>query len=48
MSASEEIYEVAGKASGIGLDEIVELGDRSSEEQAAGVYGAGSLVGSRG
>ena len=38
--------EVAGGAGGMGVDGIGEVGDRASEGQAAGVYGAGFTVGS--
>ena len=38
--AGEEIYEVAGKASGMSLDGMYEACDRASEELADGVYGA--------
>jgi hypothetical protein len=46
MGVSEEVDEVAGGASGMGVDRICEIGDRASEGQAAGVYGAGLTVGS--
>ena len=46
LSAGEEVDEVAGGAGGMGLDGIGEVGDRASEGQAAGVYGAGLTVGS--
>ena len=36
LGAGQEIYEVAGKASDIGLDGISEVGDRASEEQLLG------------
>ena len=39
------IGEVIGGASGMGLDRICEVGDRTSEGQAAGVYEAGFTVG---
>ena len=38
--------EVAGGAGGMGVDGIGEVGERASEGQAAGVYGAGFTVGS--
>ena len=41
LGAGEEVYEVAGEASGMGVDRIGEVGDRVIEGQAAGVYGAG-------
>jgi hypothetical protein len=34
--ACEEIHEVVGRASGLGLDESGKVGDRSSEDFAAG------------
>ena len=37
---------VTGGASGIDVNRISELGDRTSEGQAAGVYGASFTVGS--
>ena len=40
LCAGEEIDEVAGGASGIGVDRIVEVCDRTSEGQAVEVYGA--------
>ena len=43
LGASEE---VAGRASGMDLDRIGEVGDQASEGQAAGVYGAGFTAGS--
>jgi hypothetical protein len=46
MGAGEEIDEVAGGAIGMGVDRIDEVGDRTSEEHAAGVYGAGFTAGS--
>ena len=46
LSAGEEVDEVAGGAGGMGVDGIGEVGDRDSEGQAAGVYGAGFTVGS--
>ena len=39
LGASEEVDEVAGGASGKGVDGIGEVDDRASEGQAAGVYG---------
>ena len=36
---------VAGGASGIGVDGIGEVGDRASEGQTAGMYGAGFTAG---
>ena len=38
--------EFAGGDSDMGLDRIGEIGDRASEGQAAGVYGAGFTAGS--
>ena len=46
LSAGEEVDEVAGGASGMSVDGIGEVGDRVSEGQAAGVYGAGFRAGS--
>ena len=46
LSAGEEVDEVAGGAGGMGVDGIGEVGDRASEGQAAGVYGAGFTAGS--
>ena len=46
LGAGEEVDEVAGGAGGMGVDGIVEVGDRASEGQAAGVYGAGFTAGS--
>ena len=46
LGAGEEVDEVAGGASGMGVDGIGEFGDRASEGQAAGVYGAGFTAGS--
>ena len=40
MGSGEKIYKVTGRASGMGLDRIHKIGDRASEGQAAGVYGA--------
>ena len=40
MGAGEEVDEVAGGASGKGIDRIGEVGDRAREGQAAGVYEA--------
>ena len=37
LGAGEEVYEVAGGESGMGLDGIGEVGDQSGEGQAAGV-----------
>ena len=44
LGAGEEVDEVAGGAGGV--DGIGEVGDRASEGQAAGVYGAGFTAGS--
>ena len=41
MAAGEEVDEVAGGPSGMGVDRIGEVGYRAREGQAAGVYGAG-------
>ena len=41
LGAGEELDEVAGGSSGMGVDRIGEVGDRASEGQAVGVYGAG-------
>ena len=46
LSADEEVDEVAGGASGMGVDGIGEVDDRASERQAAWVYGAGFTAGS--
>ena len=43
LSAGEEVDEVAG---GADADRIGEIGDRASEGQAVGVYGAGFTAGS--
>ena len=54
LGAGEEVDEVAGGASGMGVDRIGKTGDRDSEGQSTRVYGtcftAGSLtrVGVRG
>ena len=40
LGAGEEVDESAGGASGIGVDRIVEVCDRTSEGQAVEVYGA--------
>ena len=45
LGAGEEV-EVAGGTSSMGVDRIGEVGDRASEGQVAGVYGAGFTVGS--
>ena len=41
LDTGEEVDEVSGGASGMGIDRIGEDGDLTSEGQAAGVYGAG-------
>ena len=41
LGAGEEVDEVCGGASGMGVDMIGEVGGRASEGQAAGVYGTG-------
>ena len=46
LCVGEEVDEVAGGASGMGVDRIGEVGDRASEGQAAGMYEAGYTVGS--
>ena len=46
LGVGEELDEVAGGAGGMGVDGIGEVGDRASEGQAAGVYGAGFTAGS--
>ena len=46
LSAGVEVHEVAGGVGGMGVDGIGEVGDRASEGQAAGVYGAGFTAGS--
>ena len=48
MCADEKVDEVAGGVSGIGVDRIAEVGDKTSEERAAGVYGASFTAGSLG
>ena len=48
LGADEEVDEVDGEASGMDVDRIGEVGDRASERQTAGVYGAGFTVGARG
>ena len=40
------MIEVAGGASGMGLDRIGEFGDKASGGQAAGVYNTGFILGS--
>ena len=45
LGAGEEVDEVAGGASGMGVDGIGEVGNRASEGQRAGVYGAGFTAG---
>jgi hypothetical protein len=45
LSASEEVDEVAGEATGMGEDRIDVIGDRTSEGQVSGVCGAGFTVG---
>jgi hypothetical protein len=45
LVAGKEVDQVAGGASGMGVDRINEVGDRASEEQAAGVYGADFTAG---
>ena len=45
LGAGEEVDEVAGGAGGMSVDGICEVGDRTSERQAAGVYGAGFTAG---
>ena len=44
LGAGEEVDEVAGGAGGMGVDRIGEVGNRASQGQAAGVYGAGFTV----
>ena len=46
MGASEEVDEVAGGASVMGVHRIGEVGERASEGPTAGVYGAGLTAGS--
>ena len=46
LSAGEEVDEVAGGASGMGVNGIGEVGDWASEGQAVGVYRAGFTAGS--
>ena len=45
LGAREEVDKVAGKASGMDVDGIGEVGNRTSEGHAAGVYGAGFTAG---
>ena len=45
LGAGEEVDRVAGGAGGMGVDGLGEVGDRASERQAAGVYGAGFTAG---
>ena len=45
LGAGEEVDEVAGGGSGMGVDGMGEVGDWASEGQAAGVYGAGFMAG---
>ena len=47
LGAGEEVDEVAGGASGMGMDTIGEVGDSAKGGQAAGVYGAGFTAGSQ-
>ena len=46
LGAGEKVDEVAGGTSSMDADRIGEIGDSASEEQAAGVYGAGFTTGS--
>ena len=46
QGAGEEIDEVAGRASGICVDGISEIGDRASKEQPARMYGTDFTAGS--
>ena len=46
LDAGEEVDKVAGGASGMGVDGIGDVGDWTSEGQAAGVYWAGFTAGS--
>ena len=45
LGTGEEVDEVAGGPSGMGVDGIGELGDRTRERQVTGVYGAGFTAG---
>ena len=45
LDADEEVAEVGGGASGIGVDRVEEFGSRASEGQILGVYGTGSRAG---
>jgi hypothetical protein len=47
LGAGEEVNEVVGGASGMGVDRIGEVGDRASEGQAAWEYGGLVLTSSR-
>ena len=46
LGLGEEVDGVAGGASGMGVDKIVEAGYRTSEGKAAGLFGASFRVGS--
>ena len=46
LGSVEEVDEVAGGASCMGVDRVGEVGDRTSEGQAAEVYGTGFTAGS--
>ena len=45
LGAGEEVDEVAGEASGFVVDRIGEVSNRTSEGQAASVYGKGLTAG---
>ena len=46
LGVDEEVYKVAGGASGMGVDRIGEVDDRANEEQNAGVHWTGFRAGS--
>ena len=46
LGAGEVLEEFTGGITGMCVDRISEIGDRTSEEQAAGMYTAGITVGS--
>ena len=46
LGVGDDVDEIAGEASGMGVDRIGKVGDQASEGQAAGVCGAGFTAGS--
>ena len=46
LDAGEEVDEVSGGASGMDMNRIGEVGDKASEGQTDGMYGAGFTAGS--